>query len=510
MDFSAGWQASSRTLFLVAGVMLLAGPVACGGLGERPDSVDAPVAPVWQPDLTFSSCEQYANTAVGSYLISSDYWNQETCPGTQCIEVNKVTGAFVVTEAPPPCGDDVASFPNVQYGCAYANCSPATMLPLPVSELATVSSSWDWAVGGGSKDRWNVAYELWFCPDNNCGAIGFPGGFELMIWLDTKNARGWKDHLGTAKLSGHSWDVWLGDMAAGGALESWGYMDYILKSEHVTSVTDLDLNAFIQDVVARGYIGSTWYLYAIQAGMEVRSGGMPFISNQFSVSINGVTPSHAPIESAGLSCDAGAPTADGELSVNGTYVTAGPLHGYATNWVSTGVEGSTAEACATPVCTGGQNGEPGTCSPAFGPTALCTTGGIEADSTYHATAGMGFMLNQDPVAAVDAAAIDGGAIPTVGSITIPNTVAVNLVKSGNLTGNNSMRLQLVDVEGKLFCYGGALNAPVPITKFNTACWNNTGDFATPSTLFTRLDVIVPSSAAIQQDFSYCLTSVSVQ
>jgi hypothetical protein len=283
-----------------------------------------------------------------------------------------------------------------------------------------------------------------------------------------------------------------------------------LKPPLVTSVTDLDLNAFIQDALARGYVQSSWYLYAIQAGMEVRTGGMPFISNKFSVSINGVTPTHAPIASTGLSCDAGAPAAEGQLSVDGTYVTAGPLHGYAAAWTAVGAGGSTAQACVSPVCTAGQEGGAGTCSPPFGPSALCMAGAIEPDSTYHATAGIGFMLNQDALAADAGTGVDGGDIPTVGSLSIPNSLAVNITKTGNLTGNNSMRLQLTDVDGNLFCYGGPLNQPIPIGKFNTMCWNNTGDFATPSTLFTRLDVIVPSSASTEQDFAYCLTSVSVQ
>ena len=120
------------------------------------------------------------------------------------------------------------------------------------------------------------------------------------------------------------------------------------------------------------------------------------------------------------------------------------------------------------------------------------------------------MLNQDATAAVDAAALDGGAIPTVGAINVPNSLTVSITKSGNLTGNNSMRVQLTDVDGNLFCYGGPLNQVIPIDKFNTMCWNNTGDFATPSTLFTRLDVIVPSSAASEQDFAYCLNSVTVE
>ena len=516
MDFSAVLKPPTRTSFTLASVMLLAGHAACGGLGVRganEPTVDAPVAPVWSPDISTTSCEDYATVSVGSYVVQSNYWNKATCPGTQCIQINNVTGAYAITQSAPPCGDKVSSYPNVLYGCAYGNCSPATMLPMPITALSKVTSSWDWAVGGGPADSWNVAYELWFCPDNNCGSTGFPNGLELMIWLDYKSARGFKDHVGTSKLSGHDWDVWEappGILAAGSQIESWTYMDYIIKGTTVSSVTELDLNAFIQDAVNRGYAQSSWYLYSIQAGMEVRTGGMPFISNKFLVSINGVTPTHAPLPITGLSCDGGAPSADGQLTVDGTYVTAGPLHGYAAAWTAVGSGGSTAKACVTPVCTAGQEGGVGTCSPAFGPSSLCMAGAIEADTTYHATAGLGFMLNQDVLATGSASDPDGGGIPTVGTITVPNSVTVGLTKSGNFPGNTALRLQLTDVDGNIFCYGGPLNEVIPIGKLNTMCWNNTGDYATSSTRFTRLDVIVPSSAASEQDFAYCLTSFSVQ
>ena len=42
----------------------------------------------------------------------------------------------------------------------------------------------------------------------------------------------------------------------------------------VTSVTNLDLLSFIRDAQARGYLQSSWYLYAVQAGNELRSGGL--------------------------------------------------------------------------------------------------------------------------------------------------------------------------------------------------------------------------------------------
>jgi Glycosyl hydrolase family 12 len=115
--------------------------------------------------------------------VESDYWNQKNCPGTQCIAINNVTGAFSVTQS-ADCDNTVASYPNVLYGCSYGTCSPGSALPMPVSALTSVTSSWDFSVGGVSSDQYDVAYDIWFCKDSTCRSGGFPGGTELMIWLD--------------------------------------------------------------------------------------------------------------------------------------------------------------------------------------------------------------------------------------------------------------------------------------------------------------------------------------
>jgi hypothetical protein len=144
--------------------------------------------------------------------MSMDHY---TCPGTQCMEINKATAAFTMTQGPDACGDIVASYPNVLYGCSHGDCSPASMLPMQVSALSTVTSSWDFSVGGTASDQYNVSYDIWFCPDGNCGTSGFPGELELMIWLDYKNVHGWQTDLGSVTLAGHTWEVWKATFGSG-------------------------------------------------------------------------------------------------------------------------------------------------------------------------------------------------------------------------------------------------------------------------------------------------------
>lgn len=488
-----------------------------------------------------TTCEDYESVTVGSYVVQSNYWGKDTCPGTQCMDIDKTTGAFTVTQGPDPCGESVASYPNVLYGCSFGNCSPDSMLPMQMGELSTVTSSWAFSAGGSARDSYNVSYDIWFCPDQNCGSTGFPGGTEVMIWLDHKNASGWQTHLGSVTLAGHSWQVWQATVGSGSS--RWTYLAYLIDVPTVTSVKDFDLAAFFQDATARGFIQPTWYLYAIQAGNELRTGGIPYRSDDFSVTINGITPGKSPVATTGPTCDGGVPAAQGTLKISDNYVTAGTLHGYAAAWAWVG-GGSKAMACATPTCTApgslqviptmgngvaALTAEPVSCWPVFPPSALCTAGTVTADPTYNQVAGVGFNLNQhgpavdggvdaDPGVGADGGwALDGGAAidadPTgpLGSISIANSVTVSIEKSGTLAGNTALRLQLADVNNNFYCFAGPLKSgvPIPVERFNTKCWDNSGSFATPSTRFKRVDVIVPGSASTDAPFAYCLTGVAV-
>ena len=511
----------------LVGVVLLAELAACAR-SSRPevdggaaiDSTAAVESGTWPPGVTLNTCEDFATVTVGSYVVESDYWNKANCPGTQCMAINNQTGAFSVTQS-ANCGDTVASYPNVLYGCSFGTCSPGTLLPMPVSALSSVTSSWDFRVGGVPSDQWNVAYDLWFCQDDTCRFGGFPGGTELMIWLDYQNVSGWKKDLGTVSLGGHTWELWT--FTQGTGADSWTYLAYMIQAPMVTSVTDLDLTAFIQDAVARGYVQNSLYLYAIQAGDEIRTGGIPYNHNSFSVSINGAIPVANPDAAAGggVSCDGDVPTAEGGLVVNDNYVTVGSLHGYAAAWAWVGST-SSAIACAAPTCTvpdsfqfapiNGEGVAPLTsevvsCSPAFPPTALCTAGAVTADPTYLSTAGLGFNLSQDTGndGGVDANSVDG--------ITISQSITITVEKSGAFAGNSALRVELTDSNGHYYCAlegKWTSGVAIPITQFNTHCWNNSGTFATPSMLFRRVDILVPSSASMDEQFAYCLTNVSLQ
>jgi Glycosyl hydrolase family 12 len=290
---------SSRLPAALASVTIAAGCVACGartelsdtgaggaenagdGGGLVTDTGAGGAENAGDGGGLVTMCALFGTVGVGSYLVETDYWNQASCPGTQCMTVNSETGAFSVTEG-PDCGDTAASFPNTLYGSSYGVSSTGSVLPLQVSTLSSVTSNWDFSVGGSTEDAYDVAYDIWFCPDTSCGASGFPGGLELMIWLDYQNTGGWEMPLGSVSLAGYTWNPWVAPPTGDGST----YLAYLIQPPMVTSVTSLDLLAFFKDAEARGYLQSSWYLYAVQAGDELRMGGLPFVSTTFSVTVN--------------------------------------------------------------------------------------------------------------------------------------------------------------------------------------------------------------------------------
>jgi hypothetical protein len=131
---------------------------------------------------------------------------------------------------------------------------------------------------------------------------------------------------------------------------------------------------------------------------------------------------------------------------------------------------------------------------------------VTADPPFLSVGGLGFNFSQDTGSdgGVDASSIDG--------ITIGQSITITVEKSGTLAGNSALRVELTDSNGHYYCAlegKWTSGVAIPITQFNTHCWDNSGTFATPSMLFRRVDILVPSNASIDVPFAYCLTNVSV-
>lgn len=183
----------------------------------------------------------------------------------------------------PNCGQNTSGYPDAMYGCGWGICSNGSVLPRQMSTLSSVTSDWSFHVGGGPSDIYDVAYDLWLCPDSGC-AYGWDQGLEIMIWLNWRNVVDPTfNPIGSVSLANHNWDVLVAYNTIGNL--SWTMLVYQIQGSGVDSVQGFDLMAFIQDAKARGYMQDTWYLDAVDGGDELRTGALPFEQYHYSVSV---------------------------------------------------------------------------------------------------------------------------------------------------------------------------------------------------------------------------------
>ena len=177
--------------------------------------------------------------------------------------------------------------------------------------------------------------------------------------------------------------------------------------------------------------------------------------------------------------------APGQLSVVNGYVTTGSLKGYGFTWTST----ISPNSCIVPVCdtTG--------CRPAFPTSALCAAGSVFPDTTYQSAAGLGFNLNQS---------VTGDML---GAVAAPAYVTVS---ASMFSGGEYVRVQLSGSNGYYYCVEAgqwAPGVPIPITNFNSSCWDGTGMALYPGAPISAINLVIPSEAISVRPFSLCLTNV---
>ena len=185
------------------------------------------------------------------------------------------------------------------------------------------------------------------------------------------------------------------------------------------------------------------------------------------------------------------PPASGTLSVAYGYVTTATLKGYGFTWAGILNNSST---CITPTCntTG--------CTPAFGSSALCAAGVVGADTSYNSVVGVGFNLNQDSSGMVNS------------TVAAPANITIISTAFGAGVGNASIRVQITDAGAStIWCVEAGKwtsGVPIPITSFNTSCWDYSGTYLSAGTPIQAIHLVVPSDAIQTRPFGFCLAGVT--
>jgi hypothetical protein len=151
----------------------------------------------------------------------------------------------------------------------------ASGFPIQVSVLPAVTSNW--TTTQPAAGEYDVAYDIWF--NSTPTTSGQPDRAELMIWIaEAGGPTPAGSVVGAVTIGGATWNVWEGPMP------TWTYIAYVLTPP-VTAVSNLDIRAFVNDAVARGFIDPASYLIDVEAGFEIWQGGQGLATNDFSVTV---------------------------------------------------------------------------------------------------------------------------------------------------------------------------------------------------------------------------------
>jgi poly(3-hydroxybutyrate) depolymerase len=160
-------------------------------------------------------------------------------------------------------------------------------------------------------------------------------------------------------------------------------------------------------------------------------------------------------------------------------------------WPSSGASAGTT---ISPNCSG-----PGSCTPALSGSSMCASGTVGADATLTTSAGVGFDFQPE----------------SPGSSASPITLSSSSVtiSFSNAGGSNLVVNLVSDPSGSTFwCYelrGATSPVTIPLSSFNTACWNSSGQSLSPGTQVAGIFVYVPSSATTNVPFDFCLLGIGL-
>lgn len=219
------------------------------------------------------TCQKYGTLASGyrgEYVVQNNEWNSDS---PQCVATYGGTSWAVTANQNVPLNGPPASYPSVFKGSHWGQNTINSGLPLQVSKLTSVTSSW--STSQPDSGAYDVAYDIWF--NSTSTTSGQPDGTELMIWL---NSRGQVQPFGSLAGTTPGYKVWHGTAP-------WQVVTY-QATTGVPGVSSLDVLGFIKDAAARGYVNPSHYLITAEAGFEIWQGGTGLATNSFSFYAKGV------------------------------------------------------------------------------------------------------------------------------------------------------------------------------------------------------------------------------
>gem|GEM_PF-5294815 len=207
------------------------------------------------------------------YFMQVNEW------GSSAAETMSFGGAYffkMTTQQASSAGSPVG-FPSMFIGANSGNSASDGVMPIQVSSITSVLTTWNWADNGTLSDTTNNSYsalfDVWFSTSpTGDGSATTPSGGELMIWLYLPAD---KSPIGVTTATGvtiagmpGTWDIWTGSTSGKPVIS------YVRVGG--TQAMSFDLNVFIKDAVCNhpNTIQASVYLTSIITGFQIWRGGV--------------------------------------------------------------------------------------------------------------------------------------------------------------------------------------------------------------------------------------------
>ena len=166
------------------------------------------------------------------------------------------------------------AYPNIFVGCSWGICTSHSHLPLRVSRIRSLVTSWHTKTK--STGTWSAGYDIWF--DRHRSKSGQSGGAELMIWLNAHDFAAGKWPV--VKVDGMRW--YLEHWVTSGHGKHWNYIQF-RRVQGTSKVSDLNVRPFIAVARKHKLIERRWWLTSVMAGFEIWRGGVGLRTTNFMV-----------------------------------------------------------------------------------------------------------------------------------------------------------------------------------------------------------------------------------
>ena len=224
----------------------------------------------------------------GGYVIQADQWNSPsgqlaiTTGGTGTAPGFRITADTENVTAPGAPG----SYPSIIYGYGFKGpYTPNCKLPMQISALTPglVMSAYETTQVPGA--AFDCSYDIWFAHTKT--PANQNAGLELMIWLNWGGGvgAGGPLHASNVTIGNNTYNIYRG---TGNGTTTPAQTIYCLSTTPLTSIT-VDMYPFAQYLISQGWLASTDYLTAIDAGFETWHGCKGMTVNSFTVTIGGGT-----------------------------------------------------------------------------------------------------------------------------------------------------------------------------------------------------------------------------